>query len=329
MARTFVSGSSQYLEVDTAAITTYPFTMACWFNVTNATAFHTLMFIGDKDVGTYWTALAARGDIAGDRVGAYSSNYGAGASQAAHTSTGFSVSTWHHACGTWTNASSRSAYIDGGSKSTDANAVGAMANHDRTTIGRAGDSSPSFYANGQIAETAIWDVVLTDAEVAILSIGYTPPFVRPENLILYLPLVRGNDQDIVGGLSLTAFNTPTIGDHPRTLRHAPILFPHIGAATAVFGVQGKGFTYTAANWPGLTWYFEVDMRATAGVACARLWDITIGASVVGSEITTNSTTFVRQRSNALTLIDNHKYRAEFGTVVGDSGETCSATVIGI
>jgi hypothetical protein len=96
----------------------------------------------------------------------------------------------------------------------------------------------------------------------------------------------------------------------------------------VYDVKGKTFTYTAANWPALEWYFEADMRAPSGAARAHLWDVTDGVSVTDSELKSTSSTFARFRSNLLTLVDGHKYRAEFATIEGDSGEVRSATVIG-
>ena len=85
--------------------------------------------------------------------------------------------------------------------------------------------------DGRIAEAAIWNVELTDAEVAILGKGFSPPFIRPESLVFYAPLIRDEDDDRVGGLSLTAYNTPTIASHPPIIYPAPpfLSFP-TGAA---------------------------------------------------------------------------------------------------
>lgn len=330
MSRQFATATSEYLEIDTPAFTAYPFTMACWFNVTNITASHVLMWVGDKDVVNYMTFLAAQGSTAGDPVIAFSHEYGVGPTGTgrADTSTSYSANTWHHACGTWSGVSNRTAYLDGGGKVTNTDAVIAMSNHDRTAIGAARDSSPGAYVDGLIAEAAIWDVTLTDAEVAVLAAGYAPPFVRPQNLVFYIPLVRNNDEDIVGGLSLTAFNTPTIGTHPRIIYPAaPFMIGQ--TPTVVFALHGKTFLYTAANWPTLSWYLEADMRATTGTARARLWDVTAGAAVASSDITTTSTTFTQVRSSAVTLTDAHEYRIQYGTFPGDNGETRGATLIGI
>ena len=71
--------------------------------------------------------------------------------------------------------------------------------------------------SGSIAEPAVWNVVLTDAEVAILGAGFSPLFVRPQNLVFYPDLIRGLN-DKVGGLTLTA-NGTVVSAHP------PIIYP--------------------------------------------------------------------------------------------------------
>ncbi len=67
---------------------------------------------------------------------------------------------------------------------------------------------------GQIAEVGIWNVALTDAEIASLADGMTCDKVRPQSLVFYAPLVR-NLQDVRGGLPITNNNTATVANHPR------------------------------------------------------------------------------------------------------------------
>lgn len=236
MARTFVSASSQYLEIDTPVITSYPFTMACKFKAVSITQTSVLMFVGDKDVANHLCFLSAHGTRAGDPVLAFSHSYGAGSSQFAETSTGFSAGIWHHACGVWDGSNSRHAYIDGGSKDTNSTGVNPIgASHDRTSIGRAGDSSPN-YSDVDLAYAAIWTASLTDAEVASLSF-YEPPFIRPESLVFYMKLIGDDDNDIVGGLHLTAFGGPTVSEHPPLIHQAsPRIIPApAGANAALLG----------------------------------------------------------------------------------------------
>jgi hypothetical protein len=145
----------------------------------------------------------------------------AGVNSDAKTTAGYSANTWHHACGVEYSSNSRAAFLDGGNKGTNA-VLSTPAGLDTTSIGvalRAG--GPIGYLDGMVAEVAIWSAALTDAEVAILALGYLPLAVRPQSLVAYWRLIRDTDEDIVGGYSLTAVNGPSIGAHCRVIESAP------------------------------------------------------------------------------------------------------------
>ena len=82
-------------------------------------------------------------------------------------------------------------------------------------VGKRSDSTS--YMDGQIAECALWNRVLTDDEIIALSKGYSPRFFS--NGLLWNPsLVRGS-ADQISGLAGTPTNSPTVSDHP------PIIYP--------------------------------------------------------------------------------------------------------
>ncbi len=220
MALLFNDANSQFAEVDSSPISAFPWTMACWFRSDDITIDQVLMWLGDKDTADQYVFLGAAGTRAGDTVLALTD---AGGISFAETSTGYSVNTWHHAAGVWVSATDRRAYIDGGSKGTNATSRVLSNASDRVSIGRAGDSTPGNYMSGRIAEAAIWDVALTDTEIARLL---RQPFgrVRPASLVSYWPLwgLHGssNEIDISGngrGLTLS-------GDvsEPVQANHAPV-----------------------------------------------------------------------------------------------------------
>jgi hypothetical protein len=80
--------------------------------------------------------------------------------------------------------------------------------------------SVSHYFNGRVAEAAVWNVELSDANFAELAAGVSPLLVRPDGLVFYAPLIHGksasggDDYDIVGGVTLTDNATVTVADHP-------------------------------------------------------------------------------------------------------------------
>jgi hypothetical protein len=239
MARSFDRASSEYLRVDSSPVTNTPFTMACWFYSTDITVEQGLMQLWTSVAAGRYHSLSAAGADSGDPINVYT--WLNPASGLAQTSTGFSANTWHHACGVWASATDRRAFIDGSSKGTDTTSVdpGTL---NRTNIASLDWTGPGSYLAGRLCEAAIWNIALSDAEVAVLATGAPPPLVRPDALVRYWPLVR-TDQDFSGGADLTAFNTPTWG------AHAPdVITPWFVPVTWVaVPVAGPTYTLTAAS----------------------------------------------------------------------------------
>lgn len=216
MARLFDDAASEYLEISQAVVSVHPLTIACWFRSDDITVGQILMAIHSDDYpGADFWSLACSGDASGDPVSAIS-GVSLTAFSTAETTTGYSANTWHHACGVFSANNSRAAYIDGGSKGTNSIARN-VSGVDTTNIGAFNITGVGTFSamSGRIAEAGIWNAALTDAEVAVLAAGYSPLFVRPQNLIAYWPLIREEDQDRVGGYNLTAYNTPGVSNHPR------------------------------------------------------------------------------------------------------------------
>ncbi len=215
MSRLFDDASNQYLQLDSAPISGYPFTLVAWFYTDDDTASQTILGLADKDVNNHKYRLAVRGDQ-GDKVEAHV--HDGGSASNARTSTTFSANTWHHACGVFASSTDRRAYLDNGgenSNGSDKTPLGL----DSVAIGRTNDSSPGAYMSGRLAEVCIYNVALGSDARGQLAAGFSPLLVQPQNIAAYWPLIRDEDQDIVGGYDLTAFNSPTVADHP------PIIYP--------------------------------------------------------------------------------------------------------
>lgn len=216
MARAFTT--NQYLIAGSAVHSAVPFTMACWFKSSSDAVNQTLMALGPSGNNSRQFALRADGNQAGDPVVASARQTG---TAGANTSTGYTVGQWHHAAGVFASISDRRAFIDGGSKGTNSTSR-TPSGIDRTIIGAEFDSDgASDFSEAEIAECAFWGTALTDEEIAVLATGVCPLFVRPNSLSLYLPGVRDADKDLVGGLSFTPTNTPTIAAHTRIMRVVP------------------------------------------------------------------------------------------------------------
>ncbi len=153
MASLFNDTLSEYLEVNSSPLTAYPFSISCWFNTDAPTQGQSPLFIGDRSEEARRVYLSVRtNSVLRYTVGG---NLGASNPETGNT---VSANTWHHGFGASSGASNHKVILDGdvGNKGTDATNVGTgEAGWDRTSIGRLGDSTPSFYFSGKIAECAI------------------------------------------------------------------------------------------------------------------------------------------------------------------------------
>jgi hypothetical protein len=213
MARLF-DGSDDSVFRDSAVFTAAPFTMACWFNVVDITSTHHLFFVGQSGSDNQRWALKASGAIANDPVQFFVKT--ASTTQIS-TTTGYSANTWHHACAVEGSGTDHRVYIDGGSKASSVDSrIPTAASIDRTAVGYRHNTSPLEPCNGRIADAVIWNVALTDAEVAIISRpGFQMHRYRPESIKLYWRLgVATTEPDWSGnGFHGTLLSAPTIADH--------------------------------------------------------------------------------------------------------------------
>lgn len=225
MARAFDDAATQDIEIASAILTAVPISMSAWFNSDDIGAHQVLIGLTDFSVVTQYILLIAAGLTGGDPVQAIKEGAG---SVTASTSTGFSANTWHHAAGVFAAVADTRVYIDGGSKGTSA-VASTPSGLDTTTLGSLRRSAGSlWHMSGRIAEAAIWNIALSDAEVAVLAEGYSPLLVHPQNLVFYAPLVRELVEPI-GGVTLTNAGS-TVGDHCRVLYPPP---PSLIATPAV------------------------------------------------------------------------------------------------
>lgn len=234
MSREF-NGTNQWLNHTTPMVTGTPFSVSCWFNPDDVTADGSLWWVGEAGSASDYFELHFRGATAGDPVSANTRN---GTNNQAVSSAGANgvADVWYHAAGVWTSNVDRKAYFNGGNEGSDTNARTPDA-IDESAIGRTNDSTPTGYFNGSIAEIGVWDVALTAAEIAILGKGFSPLFVRPGNLVDYIPLRRDEDEDFVRGFSFTANGTPTIDTHP------PMIYPS-SSQMRRFAAAAGGASYT-------------------------------------------------------------------------------------
>ncbi len=239
VSRAFDDASSQYLEFAGAVVSAAPLTMACWFKCDDATVNQILMCIGDKDIvgaaGEYFT-LEANGAVAGDPISAVSRSVAHGRA-AANTSAGFTAGAWCHAAAVIASSTSRSAYLDGGSKTSDATSV-TPTGLDTTGCGRLIRVTYAAYVSGLIAWPCIWSVALSDAEVAALAAGAFPPSIQPASIVDLWDLTRNVSPETPlpgwGSHNLTVNGATFSTDNP------PVAWPSAAFRRRAFGIWSPG-----------------------------------------------------------------------------------------
>jgi hypothetical protein len=213
MASSFTGAANSNIRCASTPVTAAPLTMACWFYSTNNANAQVMMSICES-VDSDRFQLAALGNAAGKNISCYVEEGGAN-DNTCQTLTGYTVNKWHHAAAVYSSSTSRSVFIDGGSKDTGNNTSYVPQGINEILIGARrlnGSIGAAFF--GLIAEVGIWNVALTDDEVLSLSKGFAPYLVRPQNLRFYNRLIRNGEVDIVGNRTLILSNVST-GDHPR------------------------------------------------------------------------------------------------------------------
>lgn len=227
MARDF-DGSTQYGRKATfASITAYPFSMHCRANF-DTVAGGKALFTLYKDTSNFFTIMTDGGSST-IRAREDGSGSGASADSAASPTGG----TWLSALAVFAANNSRTIYVNGGSKVTNTNTLTTTF---PTDIFVGSLDTTNFLVDAKIAECAIWNVALTDAEALSLAAGIAPDRIRPASLVEYFELMgKTSPEPGRRGNTLTLTNSPTAADHPKVFRGRRRVTHFIPAAAAPAG----------------------------------------------------------------------------------------------
>jgi hypothetical protein len=213
MARNFLTASSMYGSNANAAVTAAPVTLSAWVRAATGTG-NNRVVMGVFDTGAATDYFYLMLD-ASDKVTSVIN--GASTDISTSTSGAHANNTWCHVCAVFVSNLLRYVYLDGADKQQTTNDR-TPSGLDTTAIGARKVNAITRYFQGDIAEPAIWNVALDDAEVAALARGFAPPLIRPASLVAYWPLLGNDSPELDRGknsYSLTLTNTPTKADHPR------------------------------------------------------------------------------------------------------------------
>jgi len=207
-ART-LNGTSDYIEAGSAVVTAEPLTMACWFKPTGTAVGSVLITVVKNGVNPDRFTLGHNLSGGQCRINSNDDGVASGSATAGTPSSG----SWGHFAGVVASSSSRTAYYNGSAGTTDTTAV-TITGVNRTIVGASYSGSYSSFSSGDIADAAIWNVVLSADEISSLAKGFSPRLVRPQSLVFYAPAVR-SVTDIRGGVALTdTVPTTAASSHP-------------------------------------------------------------------------------------------------------------------
>lgn len=208
MSHLFDSALQQYFEESSEppVFSAAPFTVSHWQRSPDNSINSAGWWVGNKNAaGDYWASrLSDLGDGQGLRFRIVQNQ----SSLNVDTVATWTVDQWHHICCVEAAANDHRVFLDGANKVTSGTSKAPQGSINRISVGRFGDNSPTNYAEGNIAHVAIWNVALSDGEVATLATGHSPLRVRRGNLIFYAPLngFATTELDIIGRRNLTNFN---------------------------------------------------------------------------------------------------------------------------
>lgn len=198
------TGTGTYITMSGGISVSQNIVTSFWFKAYDNTQNHVISRYGD---GNYHHASHVSGNVAGDKVVAYSRNVIAGSS--AVTTTGFTTGKWHHGLTRHQHSTARHVWIDGGSYgfSSGARSVGTV-------------TAMRIMLGGDIAlyRLAIWySMVPTASEIAALAAGADPQTIQPGLLRFYFPF-DDDAEEVYGGLAgvstINHVGTPTWEENP-------------------------------------------------------------------------------------------------------------------
>ncbi len=197
MSRVFTSASSMYGSLSLPATYSAPFTIACRY-IPSATGTFGIV----TALGTSYASIVTHG-------GFYKIST---AATLVATSIAPVNGTQVNLVLVVASATSRTLYIDGVSRATDATSetiTGAT-----FVVGR---ENAAFYVSGTIQDAAFWNRALTVTDAITFHRGCSP-LLMPQSLKAYVPLWGNNSPEPnYCGTAVTLFNSPTKGTAMRTI----------------------------------------------------------------------------------------------------------------
>lgn len=228
MARSFVSGSSQYASYAGAVVSALPFTMSVWCKTSTLTGTLVPFCLASSTDNDTIAMIRIRGELTDDVLELFYRD-DAATSQSVLTSgagSGMPSATWTLITAVFESTTSRHIYKNGGGKVTGTTTVSGSFTPDRTGMAAIVRAAASSLSTLELAHVAVWNKALSDAEVASLYVssetGIYPNEVASGNCVAYWPLEGTTDPepDDVASFDMTLSGGPTQSTGP-TMQSLP------------------------------------------------------------------------------------------------------------
>ena len=221
MARDFPGGSSFLTIADNLGITDVPMSVSGWMNL-DTLIYSVLFWLGDQSVANHYIKFQYFGGT--DAPVTFETRSGNPSNAIAETVNTL-VSGWNHLYGETSAPTARRCVLNGDFANQGTNTTNrSFPTTNRTALGMARDSTPDGNVDGLLAEVGVWNVALTDAEVASLAAGVSPLRIRRANLVAYWPL-QGNSVSGTFDASGNGFTLTETGTVDASAQHAPVMPP--------------------------------------------------------------------------------------------------------
>jgi len=211
MAYNFINlngNGTDYIQ-GTASLFTYPFTINFWFYPTLSGVGTMIMFV------LHNTSDAQRHAIQINTTTRLAYNAFTTANAIASATFNYTTNAWNMATAVATSSTSRTIYLNGGNASSNTTSR-AITTPTRWLAGAnyGGSIAPGY--EGRICEIGIWNVALGAADIASLYRDQKASFIKPQNLKVYVPLIRDikDEREATSSISSTISDT-TIESHIR------------------------------------------------------------------------------------------------------------------
>ena len=124
----------------------------------------------------------------------------------------------YHVCAVFASTTSRDLYVDGALQASDTDAPTTGFQGHKVLIGMRFTTSIAYgqFFDGMIAEVAIWNVALSQAQILAIAKGRDPRAVSPTQPLVYWPMYGDGSEEMGWNYnpSLTISNSPARTNHP-------------------------------------------------------------------------------------------------------------------